>query len=126
MVTVTSKEELEKALRNKEEEILVEGEMAKKIAKKAKIKKGGLIVGGLSILTGVVLLPFTGGGSVFAIAQGLTAGGVAISTTEIFVGAGILLSASSLLLLNKYEIIIDISKSSDSKRVILKFKPNKK
>lgn len=126
MVTVTTKEELEKALEDKEKEILVEGEMAKKIIRKKRMKRGALITGGASILGGIPLLPFTGGGSAIAIAHGLTAGGITISTTEIFVGAGLLLSASSLLLLKNYEVEFESNKSSNSKSVKLKLKPNKK
>ena len=77
-------------------------------------------------LGGIALLPFTGGGSAIAIAHGLTAGGITISTTEIFVGAGLLLSASSLLLLKNYEVEFESNKSSNSKSVKLKLKPNKK
>ena len=126
MVTVTTKEELEKALDDKEKEILVEGEMAKKIIRKKRMKRGALITGGASILGGIALLPFTGGGSAIAIAHGLTAGGITISTTEIFVGAGLLLSASSLLLLKNYEVEFESNKSSNSKSVKLKLRPNKK
>ena len=126
MVTITTKEELEKALKNKEEEILIEGEIAKRIVRKKNIKKGAMITGGASIVAGLVLLPFTGGGSAIAIAHGLTAGGITISTTEIFVGAGLLLSASSLLLLKNYEVEFESNKSSNNKSVKLKLKPNKK
>ena len=55
MVTVTTKDELEKALKSKEKEILVEGEMANKIIRKKKLKKGALIAGGISVLGGIAL-----------------------------------------------------------------------
>jgi hypothetical protein len=123
MVTVTTKEELEKALKNKENEIFVEGEMAKKIIRKQKVKKGALITGGASVLAGLALLPFTGGASTIAIAHGLTVGAVTISTTEVFVGAGLILSASSLLLLKNYTIEFESNKTENSRRVKLKLKP---
>ncbi len=126
MVTVTTKDELEIALKNKEKEILVEGEMANKILRKKKLKKGSLIVGGASILGGIALLPFTGGASAIAIAQGLTIGGITISTAEVIIGAGVVLSTASIALLSKYEIIYESNKTDNSKRVKLILKPGKK
>jgi len=126
MVTVTTKEELEKALKSKEKEILVEGEIAKNIVRKKKMKKGALIVGGASVLGGIALLPFTGGASAIAIAQGLTVGGVTVTTAEAAIGAGAILSVASLALLKNYEIEFESNKAGNDKRVKLTLKPGKK
>lgn len=125
MVTVTTKEELEKALKSKEKEILVEGEIAKKIVRKKKMKKGALIAGGVSVLGGIALLPFTGGASAIAIAQGLTVGGVTITTAEAALGAGAILSVASLALLRNYEIEYESTKDGKYGRTILRLKQGK-
>ena len=108
MVTITTKEELEKALENKEKEILVEGEMAKKIIRKKKVKKGILIGGIATTAVGIILLPFTGGGSSGLVFHGLT---VATGTTTVTMTAGelaILLgftsTVASIALLKGYTI----------------------
>ena len=52
MITVTTKEELELALKNKEASIFVKGDLAKVMQKKSKIKKAaqrGLSVAGRSV-----------------------------------------------------------------------------
>lgn len=111
MVTVTTKEELEKALEDKEKEILVEGEMAKKIKRKKKVKKGVLIGGIVTTAVGIILLPFTSGGSSGLVIQGLT---VSSGTTTVTMTAGelaILLGFTSTLgsiaLLKGYTIQVD-------------------
>lgn len=94
MVTVTTKEELELALKNKEATILVMGDLAKKMHKKRKIKKSSIITGAGLILAGVALIPFTGGASITATISGFsvaTAAGttIAASTAEVAILSGL-------------------------------------
>lgn len=63
MVTVTTKEELELALKNKEAYILIKGDLAKLIKKKRKIKKTAMLTSVALLAVGVALIPFTGGSS---------------------------------------------------------------
>ena len=94
MVTVTTKEELELALKNKEANILVKGDLAKAMQKKRKIKKTAIISGAGMILAGVALIPFTGGASITATVSGFsvaTAAGttIAASTAEVAILSGL-------------------------------------
>ena len=94
MITVTTKEELELALKNKETNILVKGDLAKVMQKKRKIKKAAVISGAGMILAGVALIPFTGGASITATAVGFsvaTAAGttIAASTAEVAILSGL-------------------------------------
>jgi NCAIR mutase (PurE)-related protein len=94
MVTVTTKEELELALKNKEANILVKGDLAKVMQKKKKIKKAAMFSGAGMILAGVALIPFTGGASITATMSGfsiMTAAGttIAASTAEVAILSGL-------------------------------------
>ena len=94
MVTVTTKEELELALKNKETNILVKGDLAKVMQKKRKIKKTAIISGAGMMLAGVALIPFTGGASITATVSGFsvaTAAGttIAASTAEVAILSGL-------------------------------------
>lgn len=94
MVTVTTKEELKLALKNKETNILVKGDLAKVMQKKRKIKKTAIISGAGMILAGVALIPFTGGASITATVSGFsvaTAAGttIAASTAEVAILSGL-------------------------------------
>ncbi len=98
-VTVTTKDELEKAITEKKEEIMVVGELAKKIKKANTAKKiakgvgvGAVVAAGVA---GVAAAPLTGGASLVAtkmaapLATAAATGGVAItlSTGAAVVGA---------------------------------------
>ncbi|MBR6992381.1 MAG: hypothetical protein IKH97_09210 [Bacteroidales bacterium] len=96
MKTVTSKEELKDALKNKENEIHVVGEYAKtiqkRLANKKKIKWAGVGI----IAASLVAIPFVGGAAAIPV-MGLTAGaeGVALTGVELamVLGAGTFLGA---------------------------------
>lgn len=114
MVTVTTKEELETALKNKEAKIVIQGEIAnefvKKYEKRKKAKKGAMIGGiGLTAL-GLVLLPFSFGASSGVVASGLTAtiGGatVVMTTAEVAIVMGVLGVGVSTALLKNYEVVV--------------------
>lgn len=108
MSIVRTKEELERAVNNNEEKIIIKGYLASKIIKRHKTKSivkkagiGGIVAG---VVAGVVAAPFTGGASAVAGASyivsscavtGLssfaltaTAGGtaIAVSTAEVIAG----------------------------------------
>lgn len=110
MITVTTKEGLEKALKNEEPTILVKGDLAKVMQKKKKIKKAAIISGAGMILAGVALIPFTGGASITATISGFsvaTAAGttIAASTAEVAILSGLAalgLGAISISLLKEY------------------------
>lgn len=110
MVTVTTKEELELALKNKEAKILVKGDLAKVMRKKKKINKAAIITGAGIILAGVALIPFTGGASIVPTVMGFTAttvegGAIALSTAEVAILSGVAalgLGTISLALLKEY------------------------
>ena len=103
MKTVYTKEEFKKALEAKEEHIVVQGELAKKIGKRAKLKKRSKIVGVGMIVVGAALIPFTGGSSIAAVTHGITAtvGGTSIVMTAaelaMILGAGTAISMTAIL-----------------------------
>lgn len=93
MITVYSKDEFRAAAKAGEKKIVVKGPFADEIKKKIKrTKKVGIAaLAGASI--GLIMAPFTGGGSLAV--SGLTAGGLTISTHElaIIVGGGLVYKA---------------------------------
>ena len=111
MVTVTTKDELENALKSKEPEILIKGEMAAKIKRKHKLKRGALIGGIATTAAGIILLPFTGGGSSGLVAHGLTvtAGTVTVTMTagELAILLGFASTVTSIALLKGYALQVD-------------------
>ena len=110
MVEVINKDELEQALKNKETAILIKGDLAKKIGKKKKFKRGAFIIGGIMLVGGLALVPFSGGTSLLGTVSGfevITATGATISmtTAEVAILAGlgtIGLSTASLAILKGY------------------------
>lgn len=97
-VTVRTKEELERAVKNREEKIIIRSPLASKIIqnqkKKSLAKKigiGSAISSGVAVTAGIIAAPVTGGASAVAGVSYLiatTAGGtaVALSTTEFIAG----------------------------------------
>ena len=115
MIVVRTKEELQKAVKNKTTSIRIEGPYAKEFAntirsrkKKAEIaKKTAMGVGTLVLIGGIAAAPFTGGvslaGSVVgATAMGLTIGTITISTAEL----AMILGFAAYALNKKYKIKI--------------------
>ena len=102
MVTVYTKNDLQKALEAKEKCIIVRGELANAIKAKAKRKKKLRNAGIASVgvgLAAIVAAPFTAGTSIAAgiAAAGLTVGGVTISTAELLIIVGGALGITGLL-----------------------------
>lgn len=106
MVTVTTKEGLEEALKKKEEKILLEGELAQSVIKKKKLKKTLLIIIIIAAVGSAVLIPFTGGASAIPL-EGLVAGSVTMSIGELAIIAVLVLagmSVATIALLKEYDI----------------------
>lgn len=111
MKTVWTKEELKKAIESGETEIYVEGDYAKKIVKRAKVRKGSLWAGiGLTAI-GIALIPFSGGASAAAVIQGLevTIGGTSVVATagELAMVLGSVTFISSVAMFKNYTIEIN-------------------
>lgn len=97
-VVVKTKEELEKAVNEKVDTIIVEGELAKQVVNSRKAKKIGgtsllLIAGGIA---GIALIPVTGGLSAISsscfFANAAVAGAGAVAGT----GAGALVTSTAI------------------------------
>lgn len=103
MKTVYTKDELKTALKAKEEHIIVQGELAKQIERRAKLKKRGVIAGVGLVVVGAALIPFTGGASAPIIGTGFTTtvGSVTITMTAaelaMILGAGTAISMTAIL-----------------------------
>lgn len=115
MITVRSKQELEKAMKQEASEIKFVGPYATTLAKKVEKKKtlskkaaGGAILAGLFGIGCLVAAPFTAGASLLgeglvasaigAGAAGLTIGTITITTTELAILCGTALAALALKL----------------------------
>ena len=134
-VTVRTKEELERAVKNREEKIIIQGPLASKIIQKNKKKSlakkigiGSAIGSAVAVVAGIIAAPVTGGASAVAglsyatvsYAIATTAGGtaVALSTTEFIAGIlGILgalgIAAGIVNIISKnYDVTINANSKS--------------
>lgn len=96
-VTVSTKEELEKAVNNNVDKIIITGDMASKIIRSQKKKSvakkvgiGSAVAAGVAAVAGIVAAPVTGDASAvagvsYAVATTATGTAVALSTTELIV-----------------------------------------
>lgn len=105
MITVKSKQELEKAMKQETSEIKVVGSYATTLAKKAKNKRtssqaatGGAILAGLLGIGCLVAAPFTAGTSLLGggIVASAIGGTITITTTELAFLCGTALAALAL------------------------------
>ena len=122
-VTVSTKEEFERAVNNKIDKIIITGSLAQKIIaaqKKKSIGKkigiGGAIVTGAATVAGLALAPATGGTSAVAAISNLvatTAAGttMAFSTAELIVISGTVLGVAGFAA----SIINTVAKNYDVK-----------
>ena len=126
-VTVSTKEELETAVKNNSDKIIIIGDLAQKIIsaqkKKSVAKKVGIgsmlaggVAAGVATVVGLAAAPVTGGASAVAGVSYLvatTAGGtvVALSTAELIVVCGTVLVALGI----SASVINTISKNYDVK-----------
>lgn len=95
IVTVSTKEELEKAVNNNVDKIIITGDMASKIIRSQKKKSvakkvgiGSAVAAGVAAVAGIVAATVTGGASAvagvsYALATTATGTAVALSTTEL-------------------------------------------
>lgn len=102
MITVYSKEELEKALKAKEKHILIKGTYAENLKKQIQKKKNNKKKLGITSIAiaaaSLAAIPFTGGTSIAAGATyWLTAGGLTISAAELAIIGGFSLAGIALL-----------------------------
>ncbi len=99
MITVYSKEELEKALKAKEKHILIKGTYAENLKKQIQKKKNNKKKLGITSIAiaaaSLAAIPFTGGTSIAAGA--MTAGGLTISAAELAIIGGFSLAGIALL-----------------------------
>ncbi len=96
MRIVRTKEELKKAIKEGEHQIMVEGEYSKVLQKKLENKKKiGLAGVGIALL-GIIAIPFTGGASAIPVV-GLTVGTVTVTVAELALILGFGLSAIAMV-----------------------------
>lgn len=94
MIEVRTKEQLEQAVKNQAQRIVVKGELAEKLQRATVIKKlsrPALVVMGAALAAA----PFTGGTSAAAGAVGFSAGagvGIASMTAVVFLGIALIMS----------------------------------
>ena len=94
-ITVNTKEELEKAVNNNVERIIITGDMAERIIKAQKKKSvakkvgiGTVAAAGVATAAGIIAAPFTGGASAiagvsYAVATTASGTAIALTTTEL-------------------------------------------
>lgn len=89
MKTVTTKKELEQAIKNGEKKVLCKGalglDMKRKYEKLESRKRKTKVLGGMTLLAGLLAAPFTGGMSAVGAlgAMGITAGSLVLTTGEL-------------------------------------------
>lgn len=123
-VVVTTKEQLKRAVKNKEEDILIQGDVLKYYKAASKLKTVGKFSLGIAI-AGVAAVPFTGGlssigtmGVVAAAATSASLSTTALITFIVFMGVGLLFA-----IFNDYE---EIETEAGLRGVKLKLKKNSK
>ncbi|MCR5218981.1 hypothetical protein [Treponema sp.] len=130
-LTVSTKEELETAVKNNTDKIIITGDLAQKIIsgqkKKSVAKKigiGSMLAGGIAAGIGMLAAPVTGGASAVAGVSYLvatTAGGtaVALSTAEVIAGILGVLGALGIAagVINTIAKNYDVKVSTDSTTV---------
>lgn len=102
MISVSSKEGFQRALENKEPQILVTGELATSMRNRAKVKKASKVGAAALVIGGIVSIPFTGGASAALTAMGLsatalTAGIITVSYAELAVLCGFVIGLTGML-----------------------------
>lgn len=94
VVNVTTKDELERAVKDNAEKIVITGDLAKKIIstqkKKSIVKRAGIasvVLSAVAAAAGLAAAPFTGGASAVAgvsfATAALTGGGITLTTAEV-------------------------------------------
>lgn len=106
MITVSTKEDLKRALENKEKQIKVTGKLAETMRRKSKVRKASKFGAAALIIGGIIAIPFTGGASsgvtamdlaMTGLTVGTTVGTVTISTAELAILCGFIIGMTGLL-----------------------------
>ena len=125
MITVTTKNEFEQAILNRESKILCKGEAAKPFLKQRKRKRGAIIGGAVAAIAGIAVIPLTGGlsaiGSMGVIA-GLTAGTLTITAAELAIICGTAIAITGILKGGKVRFVTSAQDGS----VSVEFEPQYK
>lgn len=126
-VVVTTKEQLKRAVQNKEEDILLQGEVLKYYKAASKLKTVGKISLGIAV-AGAVAAPFTVGlsglatlgamGAVATAAASVSLSTAALITFIVFMGVGLLFA-----IFNDYE---EVEVEAGPKGIKLKLKKSKR
>ena len=125
MITVTTKQEFEQALQNREPLILCKGDAAKPFLKQRKRKRGAIIGGVIVAVAGVAAIPFTGGASAIGsmgVIAGLTAGTLTITTAELAIICGTAIAITGILKGGKVRFVTSAQDGS----VSVEFEPQYK
>ena len=128
-VVVTTKEQLKRAVQNKEEDILLQGEVLKYYKAASKLKTVGKISLGIAV-AGAVAAPFTVGlsglatlgamGAVATAAASVSLSTAALITFIVFMGVGLLFA-----IFNDYEEV-EVEVEAGPKGIKLKLKKSKR
>ena len=125
MIIVTTKQEFEQALQNREPLILCKGDAAKPFLKQRKRKRGAIIGGITAAVAGIAAIPLTGGlsaiGSMGVIA-GLTAGTLTITAAELTIICGTAIAITGILKGGKVRFVTSAQDGS----VSVEFEPQYK
>ena len=106
MKNVSTKEALKRAIEAKEDQIIIEGELAKQLSRKKKVSKGTAIGSIAALAGGIIAAPFTGGTSL--IASGM--GAAALSGSAVIILAAIAAATGlSLYAIKKEYNVVELS-----------------
>lgn len=94
-MVVYTQSDFENAIRNRQSEIIVGGELAQRIIEKYEAKKRKKRLGIALAIASIAAIPFTGGTSLAL--MGLTIGTVTISATELAILCGFILGLTGIL-----------------------------
>ncbi len=125
MITVTTKQEFEQALQNREPLILCKGDAAKPFLKQRKRKRGAIIGGVIAAVAGIAAIPLTGGASAIGsmgVIAGLTVGTITISAAELTIICGTAIAITGILKGGKVRFVTSAQDGS----VAVEFEPQYK
>lgn len=125
MITVTTKQEFEQALQNREPLILCKGDAAKPFLKQRKRKRGAIIGGVIAAVAGIAAIPFTGGASAIGsmgVIAGLTAGTLTITAAELAIICGTTIALVGIIKGGRVRFVTSVQDGS----VSVEFEPQYK
>ena len=125
MITVTTKQEFEQALQNREPLILCKGDAAKPFLKQRKRKRGAIIGGVIAAVAGIAAIPLTGGASAIGsmgVIAGLTVGTITISAAELAIICGTTIALVGIIKGGRVRFVTSVQDGS----VSVEFEPQYK